>query len=159
MNITVFRIDDRLIHGQIVTAWLKHAQAKRIIVADDKVMKDSLHQSLLKMATPKGIALEILSIEDAIQFIETDEHDGNALLLVRNPESALRIVKALPQLNEINVGNINMKKGKTKILDNMWVDEKEVSDLYNLAELSELEVRAVPNDKKQSVKDLLDKII
>ncbi|MFA7503021.1 MAG: PTS sugar transporter subunit IIB, partial [Anaerovoracaceae bacterium] len=54
MNITVFRIDDRLIHGQVVTRWIGHAGAKRIVVIDDRVAADPTQQMLLKFAVPGG---------------------------------------------------------------------------------------------------------
>ena len=47
MKISVFRIDDRLIHGQVITAWIAYADAKTIIVADDKAAGDEFTQSLL----------------------------------------------------------------------------------------------------------------
>lgn len=65
MNITVFRIDDRLIHGQIITAWLAYADAKQIVVADDKAAKDSFQQTLLKMATPDNVQLKIMTLSEA----------------------------------------------------------------------------------------------
>ena len=157
MKVTTFRIDDRLIHGQIVTAWLSHAEAKTIVVADDKAVKDSLQQSLLKMATPRGIKLHVVSVEDAIDLLKNDDTTTNALLLVRGPESALRIVKEIPSFSDINVGNMNMKKGKIKVLDNLWVFEEEVNQLKELSKLVELEVRAVPSDRKQMVNKLLEK--
>lgn len=85
MNITTFRIDDRLIHGQVVTAWIAHSDAKQILVADDAAAKDTLQQSLLKMATPKKVDLKIMSLEDAKQLIQNDESDTKTLLLVRGP--------------------------------------------------------------------------
>lgn len=60
MEVSVFRIDDRLIHGQVITAWIAYADAKSIVVADDKAAKDEFTQSLLKMATPDSIQLKIL---------------------------------------------------------------------------------------------------
>ena len=66
MNINVFRIDDRLIHGQIVTKWIKDASAKMIMVVDDKAAGDKTQQMILKFAVPSGIKLEILSKEDAV---------------------------------------------------------------------------------------------
>ena len=59
MNITVFRIDERLIHGQIVTAWLQYADAKQIVVVDDNAAKNTKKKKLLRMATPKDIKLQV----------------------------------------------------------------------------------------------------
>ena len=58
MKVTVMRIDDRLIHGQIVTRWIDYAEAKKILVVDDKAAADSMQQMLLKLAVPSGITLE-----------------------------------------------------------------------------------------------------
>lgn len=158
MNITVFRIDDRLIHGQIVTAWIAYADAKQIVVADDKAAKDSFQQTLLKMATPDNIELKILSIEEAKNYIKEDTDDKKTLLLVRGPKQAIEIIDANENLRTINVGNLNMKKGKTKVLGNMWVDESEVLALKELDEKGvKLEVRVVPNDRSQDVMELLRK--
>ncbi|MEG0274158.1 MAG: PTS sugar transporter subunit IIB [Longicatena sp.] len=155
MNITIFRIDDRLIHGQVVTAWIAYSDAKQILVADDKAATDSLQQSLLKMATPKSVKLDIMSLDDAKLKIETDASDTKTLLLVRGPAQALTLIDACKEVNSINIGNLNMKKGKRKILDNCWVDEDEVSNLKKLGEKVEVEVRAIPKDRKQNLMNLL----
>lgn len=155
MNITTFRIDDRLIHGQVVTAWIAFSDAKQILVCDDIAAKDTLQQSLLKMATPKRVKLLIKSMKDAKAMIETDNTDTKTLLLVRGPKQALYLLDSCKDVKSINVGNINMKKGKRKILDNCWLDEEEEVDLRKLANKVEVEVRAVPNEQKKILVNLL----
>lgn len=155
MKITTFRIDDRLIHGQVVTAWIAHSDAKQILVADDAAAKDTLQQSLLKMATPKKVDLKIMNLEDAKQLIQNDESDTKTLLLVRGPKQALYLIDSCSDVKSINVGNINMKKGKRKILGNCWLNEEEEKDIRFLSEKVEVEVRAVPNEHKQILVNLL----
>lgn len=158
MNISVFRIDDRLIHGQIITAWIAYSDAKTIIVADDKAAKDEFTQSLLKMATPNTIKLNILSIADAIELLKTDTDSSKVLLLVKTPQGAFDIINAGINVDSINIGNLNMKKGKTKILGNFWVTEEDVDYLHKINQKGvKLEVRAVPNEKSQEVIELLRK--
>ena len=94
MKVSVFRIDDRLIHGQVITAWIAYADAKTIVVADDKAVKDEFQQSLLRMATPDSINLKIFSVDDAISYLDSEENDGKVLLLVRGPEQALKFIRA-----------------------------------------------------------------
>jgi len=159
MDITVFRIDDRLIHGQVITAWIAYADAKSIIVADDNAAKDEFQQSLLKMATPNSINLNILSIQDAIKLMETDTSSTKALLLVRTPRGAYDILNGGIKINSINIGNLNMKKDKVKILGNFWVTHEDVDYLYKINEKGvKLEVRAVPNERSQDALVLLKKI-
>lgn len=155
MNITVFRMDDRLIHGQIVTAWANYAEANQIVVVDDKVSKDTLRQTLLRMATPKTINLQIIDTEKAKDFFKKEDN-FKTLLLVGDVDTALKIVDYIPNLKEINIGNQNMKKGKIKILDNFWVFSEEVEKFYSLESKGIIcEFRTVPNDKSLSICNLL----
>lgn len=158
MEITVFRVDDRLIHGQIVTAWLNHADAKIIICADDLAAKDDFQKMLLEMATPKSVVLKVLSIEESIKLLLEDDSETKTLLLVRGSNEAFRILEKVKDIKSLNIGNINMKPGKTKILSNLWVDEKDIAGFKKIMDLNiEIEVRAVPNEKSQNVIDLLKK--
>ena len=155
MNITVFRIDERLIHGQIVTAWLQYADAKQIIVVDDSAAKNALRQKLLRMATPKDIKLQVLTVDDAIQILKTDTSSDNTLLLAGSPSTALQLANVLI-IKTINVGNQNMKKGKNKILDNFWLFDEDVSAFKQLEKLGFIcEFRTVPNDNSQNTFELI----
>jgi mannose/fructose/sorbose-specific phosphotransferase system IIB component len=158
MNITVFRIDERLIHGQIVTAWIAYADANEIIVADDKAANDEFQKTLLQLATPKHINLKIIGIAEAIKTITEDTGDTKVLLLVRGPKEALQMIEGGVDLKEINIGNINMKKGKKKILGNLWVDDEDINYLTKLSESGvSLDIRTVPNERSQDAMKLIHK--
>lgn len=158
MKITVFRIDERLIHGQIVTAWLQYADAKQILVIDDAAANDSLRKSLLQMATPKDIKLNVLSVAAGKDFLETDESDEKTLLLVGSPAVAATVIDSIAGLDVINVGNQNMKKGKTRILDNFWLFPEDIAAFQQLqAKNITCEFRTVPNDHAQNVYELIAK--
>lgn len=159
MNISVFRIDDRLIHGQIITSWLAYSDATTIVVADDNAAKDEFQQSLLKMATPESVELNILSIQDAIALLQSDTSQTKVLLLVRTPEGAYSFIENGITVKSINIGNLNMKKGKTRILGNFWVTPDDVEFLKKINRKGVgLEVRAVPNERSQDVMDLIKKL-
>lgn len=158
MDISVFRIDDRLIHGQIVTAWISAANAKQIVVADDKAANDELQKTLLKMATPNSIQLQIVDMNQAKALIDNKEDTKRTLFLVRGPKEALDLVDSGLNVNIINIGNLNMKKGKTKVLGNMWVDSEDVKYLRELNNRKvKLEVKVVPSDQGQDAIELLNK--
>ncbi len=161
MNVTNFRIDDRLIHGQIVTQWIADSAAKKIIVADDRAAADPTQQMLLKLTVPGGITLDILTIADAAKLLSTDESDQNALLIVRNPKSAYELVEQGFSPRSINVGNISNSRsevGRKRLLAFVYVEPDDVSYLRKLMEGGiELEIRAVPADKPIDVDELLKK--
>lgn len=158
MNMTHVRIDDRLIHGQIITRWLAYANADMIVVADDLAAKDPLQQMLLKLVVPDGITLHILSLQDSIAFLE---QPGNQQILVifRNPKSAYTVCEAGVPITHINVGNISNTKsttGRKHILSYIYLEEMDVVYLKKLLALGiQLEVRAVPNDKPIAITEII----
>lgn len=161
MNINVFRIDDRLIHGQIVTKWIKDADAKMIMVVDDKAAGDKTQQMILKFAVPSGIKLEILSKEAAVVRVSEDKTNTNVLMLVRNPKEANALVEMGLKIDRIIIGNISNSKsvvGRTKLLDYIYVEPQDVEAIKSLHEKGiNLEVKAIPEEKAKDPMELISK--
>lgn len=163
MNINVCRIDDRLIHGQIVTKWIKEANAKMILVSDDKAAGDKMLQTILKLAVPSGISLEILNKENTIKRIKEDNTNVNVLMLVRNPKEANALLDMGLELDKIIVGNISNSKskvGRTQLLDYIYVEPDDVTALKAMHEKGiVLEVKAVPEERAKDPMELIAKKI
>lgn len=162
MTVTVMRIDDRLIHGQIVTRWIADAKANTILIADDLAASDPTQQMLLKLVAPANIELLIKSIKDAVVLLRDDKAmNGNVLLMVRNPAAALELVKLVIPITSINIGNISNSKsetGRKGLLSYVYVEKQDVDCLKQIAEMGiHLDVRAVPNDKSIDGLELLSK--
>ena len=161
MQINHMRIDDRLIHGQIVTAWISGSKANTIMVADDKAAKDSLQQTMLKFAVPSGIKLIINSIEDAAKTLNDPLIKEAVLLIVRNPKCAYELLLKGVSVQSVNVGNISnskSEKGRKKLLQFIFVEPEDVEYLKKIYDMGiKLDVRAIPNDKSIDGMDLLTK--
>ncbi len=159
MQVTVMRIDDRLIHGQIVTRWIDYAQASRILVVDDKAAVDPMQQMLLKLAVPNGVKLEILSKMDGLRRIQEDESKENVLLLMRNPTEANAFLDMGFEISKINVGNISNSKsvtGRKKMMDYIYLEEQDAQALRALAARGvALDVRAVPTERSHDGVEML----
>lgn len=162
MKINHMRMDDRLIHGQIVTAWIKEAQADTILLADDKAAGDPTQQMILKFAVPAGIKLIIVTMKEAYRIICDEGQKGNALLIVRNPQTAYELFDLGFRIDAINVGNISNSKsktGRTRLLSNIYVEQNDVDYLKKIHNLGiRLDVRAVPNDKSVDGMELISKV-
>lgn len=162
MKINHMRMDDRLIHGQIVTAWIKEAQADTILLADDKAAGDPTQQMILKFAVPAGIKLIIVTMKEAYRIICDEGQKGNALLIVRNPQTAYELFDLGFRIDAINVGNISNSKsktGRTRLLSNIYVEQNDVDYLKKIHDLGiRLDVRAVPNDKSVDGMELISKV-
>lgn len=161
MSVNIMRIDDRLIHGQIVTAWLREAGGEGILVADDLAASDATQKMLLKFATPKGTALYIETIKDAAEKLIKKDFKETLLLLVRNPENANRLFELGFEIDTVNLGNISNTKseaGRKALLPYIHVEQKDVDNLKLLSDKGiNINVRAVPTDKPINVQELLKK--
>jgi len=160
MNIKVFRIDDRLIHGQIVTKWIKEADnAKRILIIDDKAAKDKTLQMILKIAVPGGIELVIKTKKEGITYLAADKTDINTLLLMRNPVEANEFMNMGFMISQINLGNISNSKsitGRKKILDYIYVENTDVEALREITKKGiDIAVKAIPEEKTKDIRTLI----
>ncbi|MDB4895213.1 MAG: system mannose-specific component [Firmicutes bacterium] len=116
MKIVLVRVDDRLIHGQVVVGWTRTVGANHIVVANDEVANNSMQRTLLKMAAPAGVKVSILPVAEAGAQLAAQKFSGdNVLLLVRDPRSLMGLLEAGVQLGKVNVGNCRAAEGKKRL--------------------------------------------
>ncbi len=102
MSIKMIRIDDRLIHGQIVTAWAKNLQIKKIWIADDGVAKDDFIKGVMQMVAPSDRELIITPTSDIPALVDKlDGEADNVLILIKYPYVAKEIFQAGVKLQEL----------------------------------------------------------
>lgn len=128
MSWVLHRIDDRLIHGQVLVAWGARLDPARIWVVDDGVAASDWERVLFRDAAP-GIDVRIASVAEAAaaHASETDAR-GAAFLLVRDLATARRLVEAGAKLAEWNVGGLHYAPGKLKLNDYVYLDAADRAD-------------------------------
>ena len=116
MNIVLARIDDRLIHGQVVTVWSKVTNCQRIIVCDDEVANDTIRATLLKQVAPAGIKSHVVTLDKAIRVYNNPKYENDrCLLLFTNPSSVLYLVEHGVDIKSVNIGGMSFHEGKTQV--------------------------------------------
>ena len=80
-NLVLTRIDDRLIHGQVMTAWIKNKKATQVVIVDDLVAEDDYMIEVLEMAIPEEIAIGIFNKEDGVTFFSQGLDEPTILLV------------------------------------------------------------------------------
>lgn len=159
LKINLARIDTRLLHGQVATAWTPASKANRIIVASDEVAQDDLRKQLIKQAAPYGVKANVVPISKLIEASK-DPRFGNthALILFQNPQDALRAVEGGVEIEELNVGSMAHSTGKTMVNNVLSMDKEDVATFEKLRDLGvKFDVRKVPNDSKKNLFDLIQK--
>lgn len=153
------RIDSRLLHGQVATAWTKSVLPTRIIVVSDAVSKDDLRKKLIEQAAPPGVKANVIPIKKMIE-ISKDTRFGNtkALLLFENPEDVIKVIEGGVEIKEVNVGSMAHSVGKVVVNKVLSMGENDVEAFEKLkAQGVSFDVRKVPNDTKANMDELLKK--
>ncbi|WP_208560407.1 mannose/fructose/sorbose PTS transporter subunit IIB [Marinilactibacillus kalidii] len=159
IKIGLARIDSRLLHGQVATAWSKDVNPTRIIVVSDDVAQDDLRKSLITQAAPPGVKANVIPVDKMVEVFK-DPRFGKtkALLLFENPTDVVRAVEGGVELEEVNVGSMAHSEGKVMINNVLSVDQKDVDAFEKLKEHGiKFDVRKVPADQRKNMWDLLKK--
>jgi len=155
--IKLTRIDDRLVHGQVAFTWVPSLGINYLIVANDKVAKDDFLKMTLGLAKPPSAKLQILSIADAIAFLnDVKSKNLKIMILINNVNDALALSNGVDEIQSINFGGIRTKEGAKLISKAIAVSDDDIAIVKMMAEKGiELEIRQVPTDKKQMVVNLI----
>lgn len=159
INIKLARLDTRLLHGQVATAWIPDSKANRIIVVSDAVAKDELRKSLIQQAAPNNVRANIVPISKMIEVAKDDRFGGvDAFLLFETVEDVLTAVEGGVPIKSLNVGSMAHSEGKTMVNKVLSMDKNDVAAFEKLRDLGvEFDVRKVPNDSKANLFDLIKK--
>jgi PTS system mannose-specific IIB component len=131
--IVLIRIDDRLIHGQVVEGWVNFLKATRILVADDTVAANVLQRSIMELSVPQGLNVTIGGVEDICRQVRTPAFDAErVILLFSNPTDVLRALKAGLECRTLNIGGMRYVPGKRKLLDVLAVDDVDLEALKEI---------------------------
>jgi len=151
--IVFVRIDDRLIHGQVVEGWMNFLKATCIVVADDAVASNPLQRSIMELSVPKGIKVLIVKVEDICAALHAGSFDAErVLILFSKPADVLRALKSGMGCPAINIGGMHYLPGKRRLMDVLAVDDKDVEALNEIAAMGiKIAVQTVPNQKSQAL--------
>ncbi len=104
--ISMLRIDERLIHGQVAVAWTKSLRITHIVVINDEISKIEMQKQILKMAAPPNVKVAIKDIEGGLQLLKDPRtKDLNILVVVKNVKDAYTIVQKFDDIKVVNIGN------------------------------------------------------
>lgn len=156
-ELALVRIDDRLIHGQVITSWIKVTNVNTILIVDDEVSKDEFLSKILKMAAPKDIKVKVLNTIEAIEYLfEETPENIRIMILVKKPETIYEMQKNGIDIKEINLGGIGAKIGRKKLYKNISISEEEREIFKKMLEINtKITIRIVPDDKEISINQYL----
>ena len=155
MSWILHRVDDRLIHGQVVIAWGQRLNPRRIVVADDASAADAWERDLLQSAAPDAEVSVWTIAQTAVAYAAEAAAPGGAFLLVRDLQAALALVEAGAAIPSYTLGGLHYAPGKVKINEYLYLDERDrTSARALLARGVALLAQDVPASRPQSLREL-----
>jgi len=147
--IVLSRIDDRLIHGQVVEGWVNFLKATGIFVADDRVASNSFQRSIMELSVPQGLRVSIGRVEDICNLVRTAAlTTERIILLFSNPADVLRAINSGLDCRVLNIGGMHYVPGKRKLMDVLAVDDADLAALKEIAAKGiKVAVQTVPNQR------------
>ncbi|WP_438468201.1 PTS system mannose/fructose/N-acetylgalactosamine-transporter subunit IIB [Streptococcus pluranimalium] len=160
MTIVAARIDGRLIHGQVANLWSTKLNISRIMVVDNDVVNSDLEKTGLRLATPAGVKLSILTEEKAAANIIAGRYDSQRLLIVaRRPDRFLSLIEKGVSIPELNVGNMSQSPETRSVTRSVNVVDEDIAAFDAIkAHGTKIIHQMVPNDSAQDFMTLLEKV-
>lgn len=157
--ISLLRIDDRLIHGQVAYGWTSALGVNVILVVNDEAKNDQMKAMALNLAKPSSVKLYIRGVQESVEIVQkfSQSQKSKVLVLVKNTNDAVELARnSGGVIKEVNVGGLRYSEGKRKLTDLVAVDDQDLANLKEMEEMGiELEFRMLPRDKKKGLKDMI----
>jgi len=157
MAIHLYRIDDRLIHGQVVVGWGQPLNIQLLVLVDDLVASSDWEKELYRMAVPPEMEVRFADVGTAIrEHAKYDMDPRPALLLTGDIDSMYRLAKAVKAIGNVNLGGIHHRAGRSEKLRYVFLTPGEEQQLREL-ESAGVEVTAqdVPSARAVPLPEVL----
>ncbi len=146
-----FRVDNRLVHGQVIEAWLPYTRAARLIVCSGHLAEDPLQQDIMLLAVPSRIKVDFLIPQDLFFFFRNEKKLRERVLILFPDCLEARLAYELGvTFKTLNIGNLHYLPGKKQICPHVALSEDDTACLDFFADHGvALDFRCVPNDTVQ----------
>lgn len=160
MPIVLYRVDERLIHGQVVVGWGSSLHPERVFVVDDALAASEWEQELYTLGLPTGLEAVFVDISRAISRLQDwRSSEQRSILLTRDIQTMRKLAEAgVLGDAEINIGGIHYAPGRDKALPYVFLDRAEREELLRLARRNPVSAQDLPRSKKVGLERLLGAI-
>jgi PTS system N-acetylgalactosamine-specific IIB component len=158
--IVLVRIDNRLLHGQILEAWVPRLKVNRIVVVDDDAAASPLAKAAMTLALPPDLPAEVVR-QEVVDWPALAAASDRALVLFRNV-AALKRAAGLglaPSMGpHVNLGNVHYEPGRRPVTPSVFLSAEELSVVEELSRAGfDIEARAIPSDAPSGLRDLKER--
>lgn len=156
-DIILVRVDERLVHGQILEAWVPFVHAARIIVVNDAVANDLFRVNAIKMALPREVEIAVYRIQDfALNYSYSRGRGVKTIVLFSNIADALKAFTLGFKFDKLNLGNIQAENHKKRCSPSVTLDENDINDIKTLLDAGiQIGVRHIPRERFKDIRNFI----
>ncbi len=151
------RIDNRLVHGQVIETWIPYCGAKVLVVANDALKKDDIRQEIIKIAIPPSVRVlfcDLYSVQEEIDKLSQEE-ETSIFILFASCQDARKAYDSGFSFPILNIGNLHHAEGKITLCEHIFLSEEDIECLrFFKREGITIDFRCVPN-KQVTIKNIL----
>lgn len=154
MPIIFARVDDRLVHGQVVQAWLPQLNVDEVMIPFVKGKEERINRGLLRLSLPYEYELAVLESHTCMRHALNSTK--RILVLAASLEELADLIEDGLMLKSVNIGGMHFKPHAQKLADNVFLDDRDKHILKIIDGLGiQIETREIPNSKSISVKEVI----
>lgn len=157
-DIALVRVDNRLVHGQILEAWIPYTEASCIIIADDNLAGDFFRETVIRMALPRDIDLYIHTVADFSKNYRYHRDKGEkAIVLFCNIQDAFRSYSLGFHFESLNIGNVHSENCAVCCSPSVFLSDEDIDQLSNMAKDMgvRIDIRRVPKERSGDIREIL----
>ena len=164
MSISFVRIDDRVLHGQIVTRWSKLKPCKGILIIDDIIVNDSFQKKIFLNSAPAGVKVGIYSVEEGKERIAKAQSVVNGYFVIcKTPRTLVNLKKIGADFGDkVNVGPMSARPNTLTVGRNCSLTDDEILAFQELSDMGiSVEFQLIPDETPTSwstIKNKIDKL-
>lgn len=157
MNVQLFRIDDRLIHGQVVIAWAKPLNSKFILLCDDDISQNEWERDLYLSSVPEDIQALVCNVKQTSEYLSNSNIEiEKSIVLVKSPAIVVQLLKHGYKPDQVNVGGLHFMDSRKKYLPYLYLGLTEIEEFrYLMQNNISLYCQDVPSAKKIPLGELI----
>ena len=145
----IVRLDDRLVHGQLINNWCTYENITEIMVVNKEVASNDIRKTFIELSVPEDIKIIFCDTLEALDIYKEECEYEDVIMVFGNPFEVLEFIEGGGKISSLNLGGMSFKKDKEKMNTNLYLDDEEIKSLKDIASYDvEIEIRILPTDKK-----------
>jgi len=143
-----YRVDNRLVHGQIIATWMPHLRLQRILIASDAVPNNPLQMTMFRMAIPQQLQFEALPIKNAARALAARTYGNErVLVLFESVTDAVRLFNGGNPFAFLNIGNVHHAADRRRFTNAVYLSDADLEQLKGLmVRGTRVEIHSLPTE-------------